>query len=150
MDPRNFLNDTYVFQFLLHTYDSSSQTREGLQSLVAGTFLEKEAVSAGTGSGSQETESSSGSETSGSVTGPGQDSSSDGSSGQSLTPGQSVGPGYESSSSQTVTAPSDSSGQTQQNSTGSQDVSLEGPSLTVRHQRWPCPVWNTAPEWMRQ
>ena len=135
MDPRNFLNDTYVFQFLLHTYDSSSQTREGLQSLVAGTFLEKEAVSAGTGSGSQETESSSGSETSGSVTGPGQDSSSDGSSGQSLTPGQSVGPGYESSSSQTVTAPSDSSGQTQQNSTGSQDVSLEGPSLTVSERQ---------------
>ena len=30
MDPRNFLNDTYVFQFLLHTYDGAGQTKEGL------------------------------------------------------------------------------------------------------------------------
>lgn len=133
MDPRNFLNDTYVFQFLLHTYDSASQTREGLQSLVSGTFLEKEAVSAGTGSGSQET-GNSGSETSGSVTGPGQDGSAS-SSGQELTPGQNVGPGYENSSSQIVISPSDPSGQTQPGSTGNQDVSLEGPSLTVSERQ---------------
>lgn len=44
MDPRNFLNEIYVFQFLLHTYDSAHQTREGLQSLVSGTFLEKTAA----------------------------------------------------------------------------------------------------------
>ena len=41
MDPRNFLNDTYVFQFLHHAYDSNAQTREGLTSLITGTFLEK-------------------------------------------------------------------------------------------------------------
>ena len=41
MDPRNFLNEIYVFQFLLQSYDGAHQTREGLQSLVSGTFLEK-------------------------------------------------------------------------------------------------------------
>ncbi|MCI8454101.1 MAG: SH3 domain-containing protein [Lachnospiraceae bacterium] len=40
MDPRNFLNDTYVFQFLNHNYNSNIQTKEGLLSLVKGTFLE--------------------------------------------------------------------------------------------------------------
>ncbi len=40
MDPRNFLNETYIFQFLLQSYDSSVHTREGLVSLVSGTFLE--------------------------------------------------------------------------------------------------------------
>ena len=52
MDPRNFLNDTYVFQFLNHSYDSAHQTKDGLKSMVKGTFLEKEAVSVGTDSGS--------------------------------------------------------------------------------------------------
>ncbi|MBE5972555.1 MAG: peptide-binding protein [Lachnoclostridium sp.] len=47
MDPRNFLNDTYIFQFLNHNYDSAHQTKEGLQSMVSGTFLEKSVVSGG-------------------------------------------------------------------------------------------------------
>ena len=38
MDPRNFLDDKYVFQFLTHSYDSSAQTAEGLKSIVQGTF----------------------------------------------------------------------------------------------------------------
>lgn len=40
MDPRNFLNETYIFQFLLQNYDASVHTREGLASMVKGTFLE--------------------------------------------------------------------------------------------------------------
>lgn len=40
MDPRNFLNETYIFQFLLQDYDPSVHTREGLASMVKGTFLE--------------------------------------------------------------------------------------------------------------
>lgn len=40
MDPRNFLNETYIFQFLLQSYDPALHTREGLASLVSGTFLE--------------------------------------------------------------------------------------------------------------
>lgn len=39
MDPRNFLTKTSVFQFMTHSYDSQTQSKEGLQKLVAGTFL---------------------------------------------------------------------------------------------------------------
>lgn len=39
MDPRNFLDEKYVFQFLCHSYNPQEQTKEGLQSMVDGTFL---------------------------------------------------------------------------------------------------------------
>ena len=42
MDPRNFLTETSVFQFQTQKYDPAVQTRECLQKLVQGTFLEKE------------------------------------------------------------------------------------------------------------
>ncbi|MDO4961146.1 MAG: SH3 domain-containing protein [Eubacteriales bacterium] len=44
MDPRNFLSDPYVFQFELQTYDPSVQTKEGLQKLISGTFLDSEVI----------------------------------------------------------------------------------------------------------
>ncbi len=47
MDPRNFLDDKYVFQFLLHSYDASAHTAEGLQSMVEGTFLSGSAAVSG-------------------------------------------------------------------------------------------------------
>ncbi|SFG57515.1 SH3 domain-containing protein [Oribacterium sp. WCC10] len=40
MDPRNFLDADYVFQFTAHKYDPSRQTIEGLKSMIKGTFLE--------------------------------------------------------------------------------------------------------------
>ncbi len=40
MDPRNFLDENYIFQFTAHKYDPSKQTLEGLKSMVQGTFLE--------------------------------------------------------------------------------------------------------------
>lgn len=40
MDPRNFLDDSYIFQFAVHSYDANLQTLEGLQSMLKGTFLE--------------------------------------------------------------------------------------------------------------
>ncbi len=47
MDPRNFLDDTYIFQFLKHSYDASSYTlaerkeiKNGLKKMVKDTFLE--------------------------------------------------------------------------------------------------------------
>lgn len=52
MDPRNFLDETYIFQFLLQSYDSSAQNAEGLQSLVSGTFLAGNASDGSGGSGS--------------------------------------------------------------------------------------------------
>lgn len=42
MDPRNFLDDSYVFQFAVHDYDSSMQTIEGLRSMLSGTFLDSQ------------------------------------------------------------------------------------------------------------
>lgn len=51
MDPRNFLDDTYVFQFLLQSYDSSAHTAAGLESMVKGTFMESAATGGGTPAG---------------------------------------------------------------------------------------------------
>ena len=39
MDPRNFLNDTYVYQFLNQSYNSATQTEQGLSEVISGTFL---------------------------------------------------------------------------------------------------------------
>lgn len=39
MDPRNFLTESSIFQFMSHSYDAKTQTKSGLQDLVAGTFL---------------------------------------------------------------------------------------------------------------
>ncbi len=40
MDPRNFLDDSYVFQFAAHDYNPEIQTIDGLRSMLKGTFLE--------------------------------------------------------------------------------------------------------------
>lgn len=55
MDPRNFLDETNIFQFLSHSYDASTQTADGLKTMVKGTFLE------GSVTGSKTSSSSSGS-----------------------------------------------------------------------------------------
>ncbi len=118
MDPRNFLNDTYVFQFLHHAYDSNAQTREGLTSLITGTFLEKTPES--TTAATQSVQ-----ETTGSGNSPVVNNS--GSTGTSGSPqqGESYGPGMS-----TGTSGGTSSGSSS-GSTGSQGVSLEGPGSTV-------------------
>ena len=115
MDPRNFLNDTYVFQFLHHAYDSNAQTREGLTSLITGTFLEKTPES--TTAATQSVQETIGSGSSPVVN----NSGSTGTSG-SLQQGESYGPGMS-----TGTSGGTSSG----SSSGSQGVSLEGPGATV-------------------
>ncbi len=40
MDPRNFLDSVYVFQFLDHKYNSAVHTAAGLESMLKGTFME--------------------------------------------------------------------------------------------------------------
>ena len=40
MDPRNFLDDSYVFQFAVHDYDAQLQTIDALRSMLQGTFLD--------------------------------------------------------------------------------------------------------------
>lgn len=39
MDPRNFLNDTYIFMFENQSYDPSYQTESGVETILADTFM---------------------------------------------------------------------------------------------------------------
>lgn len=48
MDPRNFLDENYIFQFLLQSYDGSVHTMEGLETMLKGTFMENGSVAGGT------------------------------------------------------------------------------------------------------
>ncbi len=120
MDPRNFLDDVYVFQFMNHSYDASTQTREGLQALVKGTFLDGTTTGGGTWTGG--TGGSQGGSTSSSY-GPG-GSSSGSSSGVVVSPGtsgSSAGPGV-------------SGGSGGSRPSGDQNVQLRSPSASVsRH-----------------
>ena len=68
MDPRNFLDETYIFQFLSQEYNESTQTREGLEAMIQGSFL---SGTVGTGSSSSGTSS-------GSASGPSADDSNTG------------------------------------------------------------------------
>ena len=74
MDPRNFLNDSYIFQFMDQSYDESLQSEEGLTQMVKGTFLAGTVSSSGSSSGSSVPGSSSGAAT-GPAAGPGQSGS---------------------------------------------------------------------------
>lgn len=47
MDPRNFMTEGGIFQFMAHSYDAQTQTKSGLQQLVAGTFLDNKFPEAG-------------------------------------------------------------------------------------------------------
>ncbi len=40
MDPRNFLNEKYVFQFLRHRYNSNIHTIDGIKNMVQNTFMD--------------------------------------------------------------------------------------------------------------
>lgn len=109
MDPRNFLDETNVFQFLTHTYDSGKHTVEGLQTMVKETFLSGQSSSGG--------DSSAG--------------STDDSGGEaSVTePGASVGPG--------ATVSPSAGGSSEGNepeSSGSGNVSLEAPQASITPQ----------------
>lgn len=40
MDPRNFLNEGSIFQFVSHQFDAETQTKTNLESVLSGTFME--------------------------------------------------------------------------------------------------------------
>lgn len=40
LDPRNFLDDTYIFMFESLSYDSSVQDTDGVRNIISGTFME--------------------------------------------------------------------------------------------------------------
>lgn len=138
MDPRNFLDETYVFQFLSHEYDANRQTKEGLTSMVSGTFLSGSTDSTGTdgsdfsggasstgpgGSGSSGPSGSSGSAEV-STKGPG------GRSGQ--TDDYRNGPGVSGTSGRGTASPTTESGTVQSPSgSGGAEVSLEAPHASI-------------------
>lgn len=107
MDPRNFLDEVHIFQFLTHGFDSSIHTREGLQTLLKGSFMEQNtSVGSGsdTGSGNQGGTTTDGSGTG--IVGPGASSGSTGS-------GSSGGPGVVGGSGSSSGASSPAAGQDQ-------------------------------------
>lgn len=118
MDPRNFLDDTYVFQFLSHEYNSSTQTRDGLAKMVEGSFLSGTTDSTGTGSSTGSTGASGPSGSSGSTGGVSKDGP-----GRSQGKDQDVnhGPGVSGGSSRNSGSPAGSTG----------EVSLEAPHASV-------------------
>ena len=118
MDPRNFLDDTYVFQFLSHEYNSSTQTRDGLAKMVEGSFLSGTTDSTGTGSSTGSTGASDPSGSSGSTGGVSKDGP-----GRSQGKDQDVnhGPGVSGGSSRNSGSPAGSTG----------EVSLEAPHASV-------------------
>ncbi len=145
MDPRNFLDDKYVFQFLVHSYNASAQTADGLRSMVQNTFLGGNTnVSGaidwndGTGNGGNTGPGAStgnGNSTGGaSQTGPGA-SMGNGNSygGPSLTgPGNSAGNQGTSSGGASQTGPGSSVGN--QGTTSSGGVSLTAPGSAIWNQ----------------
>lgn len=52
MDPRNFLDTSYIFQFLQQSYDAGAQTAAGVEIMAKGSFMEGTASSGSTGAGS--------------------------------------------------------------------------------------------------
>lgn len=152
MDPRNFLDEVNVFQFLDQTYNPALHTKEGLQSMLKGTFMEENIKNGGSASGSTSSGTSSGGSSSGSSSSGSSSSGSSkvitvgpgGSGGKSsgttsATPGgnssiTSASPGG-SSSGGTSSYPggSSSSGSTSQSpsSNGGHQVRLEGPSASI-------------------
>ena len=117
MDPRNFLDDTYVFQFLSHEYNSSTQTRDGLAKMVEGSFLSGTMDSTGTGSSTGSTGASGPSGSSGSSGGVSKDG-----------PGRSQGKDQDVNHGPGVSGSSRNSG-SPAGSTG--EVSLEAPHASV-------------------
>lgn len=124
MDPRNFLDDTYVFQFLSHEYDSSTQTKEGLTKMVAGTFLSGSTDSTGTGGSDFSGGNPSGGSGGTSSYGPGMSS---GSGSSSKGPGRYVGTDEDVNHGPGVSGGS----QPSSGNTGSGEVRLEAPHASI-------------------
>ena len=49
MDPRNFLDPAYVFQFMSQKYDPAIHTREGLEAMLKGSFMENKTIAGSSG-----------------------------------------------------------------------------------------------------
>lgn len=134
MDPRNFLDEVSVFQFMDQTYNPAVHTREGLQSMLTGTFMEGGVRNNGSAGTSGNTSGGGSTGGTSSVVGPGGSGSSGGNSsstpgGQSavvVAPDGSQNGGQ--SSSQGSTGQDSSQGTTDQNGA---EVRFEGPQASI-------------------
>lgn len=97
MDPRNFLNETYIYQFMNQSYDPAIHTREGLVTMVEGTFLSGTAPAGGASGSRGSSGSSSGPDSpsgqNGSSSGTGSVPGGGSPDGGEIAPGQTGGPG---------------------------------------------------------
>lgn len=98
MDPRNFLDEKYVFQFLLQSYNPQNQTEDGLRYMLKGTFMDEAFQNTAGGSDSSDPSGNTGTQTSpggsdakgpGSVVNDGNNSNGSGNSGVIIAPGSS-------------------------------------------------------------
>jgi len=117
MDPRNFLDDVYIFQFLAQQYDASIHTSDGLEGMLKGTFMQYNAPAGGdSGSGSSsnvvEPDDSAGQPTSGVI----------------VAPSGNTGPGNTGSGSNSG---EDTGNSDPGSETGQGNVSLEAPQASI-------------------
>lgn len=135
MDPRNFFDDTYVFQFLLQSFDSSAHTTEGLETMVKGSFLEGRAAAGDAGADNSGLTGPGASEE-----GPGASSETAGTGNQQNPGGSSSGEGHSSGSGSNVNLEGPGGGSVSGNGsssggTGNAEVKLEGPRASIsRHE----------------
>lgn len=127
MDPRNFLDETYIFQFLSQEYNGNTQTRQGLETLVKDSFLSGTTDSTGTG-GSNFSSGPGGSGT----TGPGGSSRGPGAAKFPSSDDSQSGPGVVGgNSNRGGGSPSSGKSPSNSGSSGGGSVSLEGPQASV-------------------
>lgn len=145
MDPRNFLDEKYVFQFLLQSYNASNQTVEGLRYMLKDTFMDGSYSNSGSSSdsSSNSNNSSNANNSTGGGNGPASLIDPSGNSGNS---GSTGGSGSSSQSGTTIIVPgettaadnssssSQSSGQSPSGppqSGDNTDVRLQGPTASI-------------------
>ena len=117
MDPRNFLDDVYIFQFLAQQYDASIHTSDGLEGMLRGTFMQYNAPAGG----------DSGSGSSSNVVEP-DDSAVQPTSGVIVAPSGNTGPGNTGSGSNSG---EDTGNSDPGSETGQGNVSLEAPQASI-------------------
>lgn len=129
MDPRNFLDEYYIFQFLLQTYDGSLQTIDGVHTMLEGTFMEGGGSSDGSSAAGQNPDGSSDGTGSGQTSGTGP-----GGSGSESQEETSEAPSEESSTEASAETSAPANGDAPSGS-GNPGISFEGPVAAVSKHR---------------
>lgn len=137
MDPRNFLDPVYVFQFMSQKYDPAVHTREGLEAILKGSFMENKTI-AGSASGGGDANSPAdgpGGKVSGSITaGSGSTGGAGGSEAPNFSaPGGSQGQEQQAGGNQETDYSAPGAGQ----AGGGEEVRLQGPGASISRKDAP-------------